>query len=198
MNDGQIADLVDDEQLGPAEEAQPLAQIALPLGLGERGYELGQGAEVDAAPGLDGLDAESDGKMRLAAARLAQEVDDLAAVDELELRQGKDAVAVERGLEAEVEAGEGLEAGQPPHLERRLDAPAFAQGELFAQERVDRLERADFAALELAHDVIEHLERARHFEPHQMSADLIDGARHGIVASHARLPSPASRRATAS
>jgi hypothetical protein len=40
----------------------------LPLGLGQRGDQLGQGAEVDAAPGLDGFDAEGDGEVGLAAA----------------------------------------------------------------------------------------------------------------------------------
>jgi hypothetical protein len=37
--------------------------------------------------------------MCLPAAGLAKEVDDLVAVDELELRQGEDPVTVERGLE---------------------------------------------------------------------------------------------------
>jgi hypothetical protein len=51
--------------------------------------------------------------MRLAAARLAEEVDDLAPVDEIETGQGEDAVAVEGGLEREVESGERLDVQQP-------------------------------------------------------------------------------------
>ena len=109
-NDRQVADFVDDEQLGPAQEPQALAQAALAFGLGQRGDQLGQGAEVDATPGLHGLDAERDGEMRLAAAGLAKGVDDLVAVDELQLRQREDPVAVERGLEGEVEASQGLDA----------------------------------------------------------------------------------------
>jgi hypothetical protein len=50
--------------------------------------------------------------VRLAAARLAEEVDDLVAVDEVELGQGQDAVLVERGLEGEVEAGQRLDGEQ--------------------------------------------------------------------------------------
>jgi hypothetical protein len=46
--------------------------------------------------------------MRFAGAGRPEEVDDLAALDELELGQREDALAIERGLEREVEAGEGL------------------------------------------------------------------------------------------
>ena len=55
------------------------------------------------------FDAEGDSQVGLAAARLAEEVDDLVAVDEVELCQGEDAVAVERRLEREVEAGQRLD-----------------------------------------------------------------------------------------
>ena len=73
--------------------------------------DVGEGGEVDAAAGPHRLDAEGDGQVTLAGAGLADEVDDLMAVDEVELGQRQDAVAVERGLEREVEAGQGLDAG---------------------------------------------------------------------------------------
>ena len=41
-DDRQVADLVDDQQRGAAEEADALAQPALALGLGERADEVGQ------------------------------------------------------------------------------------------------------------------------------------------------------------
>ena len=81
-------------------------------------------AEVDAAAGLDRLDAERDREVALAGAGRAEEVDDLVAVDEVELGERQDAVAVERGLEGEVEAGEGLDVAEPGHQQRRLDAAA--------------------------------------------------------------------------
>src|SRR5262249_39908113 len=135
---------------------------------------------------------------RLAAAGLTQEVQDLVALDKLQLRQGEDPVAVERGLKGEVEAGQGFDAGQASHFERRLDAPAFTQRKLLAEKGFDCFERANLAAFELAYRVIEDFERPRHFEPDQVMAHLIDRARHRIIASHARSPSPARRRATAS
>ena len=82
-------------------------------------------------------------------------MDHLAAVDEVELGQGEDPVAVERGLEAEVEAGERLDGRQPGHHQRRLDPAVLAQREFLGEQAVDRLERGDLAPLELAHDGIE-------------------------------------------
>src|SRR3954452_4025986 len=102
-DDGQVADLVDDQQLRPAQEAQAFAQGALPLRLGERTDDVGQGGEVDRTAGLDRLDTKSQRQVGFAAPGLPNEVDDLMAVDELELGQGED--AVERGLEREVKAG---------------------------------------------------------------------------------------------
>ena len=148
--------------------------------------ELGQGGEVDAAAGLHRLDAEGDGQVGLAAAGLAEEVDDLVAVDEVELGQGEDAVAVERGLEGEVEAGQRLDVEQPAHLERRLDPAALAQAELLGEQAVDRLEGGDLAALELAQQMLEHLERARHPEADEVAADAVE--RGGRRRSSRRLP----------
>ena len=45
--------------------------------------------------------------MALAGPWWAEEVDHLVAIDEVELSKGENAVAVERRLEREVEAGEG-------------------------------------------------------------------------------------------
>jgi hypothetical protein len=67
-NDRQVADLVDDQQLRPAQKPDPLAQAPLPLRLGERTDDVGQGGEVDRAAGLDRLDTERERQVRLAAA----------------------------------------------------------------------------------------------------------------------------------
>ena len=106
---GQVADLVDDEQREAAEVADSLAQSALPLGLGERRDDVGERAEVDAAPGLHRLDAEREAEMGFAGARRSDEMNGFGAIDELQLGERHDAVPVERGLEGEVEAGERLD-----------------------------------------------------------------------------------------
>ena len=64
--------------------------------------------------------------MALAGAGRAEQVHHLGAVDELQLGQCQDAVAIERRLECEVEASERLDGGQPRQEKRGLDAPALA------------------------------------------------------------------------
>src|SRR6266704_2141410 len=198
MGDRQVADLVDDEECGSAEPADALAQQALALGLGEGTDDIGKGGEVDAAAGLDRLDAERHGEMRFAGAGGPKEVDDLAAIDELELGEGEDALAIERRLEGEVEAGEGLDRGETPHAQRGLDAAGLAHAQLLGEQRVDQLESAGFAAFELAHGMIEQLQRPWHSQRDQGPPDALQ---HGYAVTrrgHDRPLSAASRRATAS
>ena len=54
-DDGQVADLVDDQQCSAAEVAKALAQAAVALGFGERCDEVGERREGDAAPCLTAL-----------------------------------------------------------------------------------------------------------------------------------------------
>src|SRR5436305_228418 len=115
-DDGQIADLVDDEQREAAEVSDPFAQGAFPFGFGERGDDIGERAEVDAATGLHRLDAERETEVGLSGPRRADKVDGLSPVDELQSGKSYDAVFVERGLEGEVEAGKCLDSRQLGHL----------------------------------------------------------------------------------
>ena len=79
---GEVADLVHDQQRGPAEIADALAQGAVVLCLGPRGHEVGQRREHDAASGLDRLDGERDRQMALAGAGWSEQMDDPGPVDE--------------------------------------------------------------------------------------------------------------------
>ena len=67
-----------------------------------------------------------------------------------------------------------------------------------SEQDVDRLERADLAVLEAAHDVVEGFERPRHLRADQVVADAVERARRQVTwAAHGR-HSWARRRATAS
>ena len=112
-HDGQVADFVDDQERGAAKVAHAFAKRPFLLGLGERGDDVGESGEGDTASGFDRLDRECGGEMALAGAGWAEQVHHLGAVDEVQLGQCQDAVAIERGLEGEVEAGERLDGGQP-------------------------------------------------------------------------------------
>src|SRR3954453_4455484 len=136
--------------------------------------------------------------MTFSTARLTNEVDDLMAVDELELGQGEDAVAVERGLEREVKTGQGLDGEQPAHLERGADPPALAQGQFLAEHRLQSFGRADLATLQAAQDMIKPLQRPRHLEADEMAADPVNEDDGGRPGHHDAPRSAASRRPTAS
>ena len=103
----------------------------------------------------------------------------LVAVDELELGEGQDTVAVERGLEGEVEAGQRLDGGEPGHHQRRLDAPALAHGQFLGEQGIDGVQRRDFAAFELAGRPIEYFQRAGHPQADQGAADPVQDGRDG-------------------
>ena len=111
-DDRQVADFIDDQQGKSAIEADLLAQDTLTLGLGQRADQVGQVEECTLRPALTASTPRATGKVALAGARRPDEVNHLGAVDELQLSQGEDPVAVERGLEREVEAGKRLDVGQ--------------------------------------------------------------------------------------
>ena len=72
--------------------------------------------------------------MGLAGSGRTDEMHGFGAVDELQSGERHDAVLVERGLEGEVEAGEGLDRRELGHLDRHFDAAVLAEGELFGEQ----------------------------------------------------------------
>ena len=122
----------------------------------------------------------------------------LGAVDELQLGERHDAVPVERGLEREVEAGEGLDGGEPRHDEGHLHAPVLAQGELLGKQCVDSFEGVHFAALDPTHRGVEDFDGAWHFQANQAPLDAVDDGGDDLgMRGHRVLPRPARRRPTA-
>ena len=118
----------------------------------------------------------------------AEEMDDLGAGDEVELGQRQDAVAIERGLEGEVEALQRLRRRQPRGLERDADASGLADGVFLGEQAVDRLERGDLAMLHPPDGVVQGFQRARHAQPDEVRADAVERSGHDAALS------PASRR----
>ena len=191
--DREVADLVDDEQRKAAVVADPLAKGAVAFGLGERDDDVGERAEVDAAAGFDRLDAEGEAQMSLAGSGWTYEMERFGAVDELQPGERQDAVPVERGLEGEVEPGEGLDRREPRHLDRHPDAPVLARGQLFGKQGVDGFDGADLAALDAAQRHIEDFQRPRHLQGDERGLDALDDGRR----AHRTPPRPARRRPTA-
>ena len=73
---------------------------AFPLGLGQRGDDVGEGGEVDAPAGFDGLDRERGGQMAFAGAGRTEEMHHFGAVDELEFGEHQDAFRSSEGWKA--------------------------------------------------------------------------------------------------
>ena len=111
-----------------------------------------------------------------------------------QLCQSENAVAVERGLKREVVALEGFDLGEPGHAQRRLDPAALAQRQLLGKQGVDGFECRDFAALDLAHDVIERFQGARHLEADQAMADAVQRSRSGGDRDVAHVVAPSANR----
>jgi hypothetical protein len=79
---------------------------------------------------LDGFDAEGDGQMGLADAGRPEQDDILGALDEAQPGELPDLLAVDRGLELEVELVQRLDPGQAGEFEAALDAPLMAAAPL--------------------------------------------------------------------
>jgi hypothetical protein len=73
--EGDVADLVNDEQWDPAEFDQFVFESAGVVGVGEAGDPLGCGGERDPVPGLAGPDPEPDRQMRFPGAGRSEEHD---------------------------------------------------------------------------------------------------------------------------
>ena len=180
---GQVADLIDDEQGSPVDVAQTRGEGAGALGLGERGDEFGQGGEVDTLVGLDRVHPQGDGEMAFTDAGRAEQVHGLAAVDEAEFGQGEDAVAVEAGLEAEVEGLQGLDPGQARGHQLGADTPGFAPAIFFTEQAVEGFQGGELLAFHLVEDIVEDFQGSGHLEVDQVLFDLFQGAE----GSHARV-----------
>ncbi len=95
-DDREITDLVNDQETGPAEEADAFLKSSFAFGSGQGRNEIGQWEEVDAFAGFDGFDAARNCQMAFAGSRWPEEVNGLVAVNKAELCEGEDPISVER------------------------------------------------------------------------------------------------------
>ena len=132
----QIAEFVDDQQLGLGVVRQALLEPAFAMRLGELGHQGRGRREQHRVAGHDGFPAERHRQMCLAHARRPQEQHRLAVGDEAPRRDLPDLRLVDRGLGAEVEAGEIADERKARQAEGHVDAALVAAGDLpFAEQR---------------------------------------------------------------
>src|SRR5690606_9566571 len=136
----QVADLVQDEEFGPDQVAhEVLEAVSRPLLAGLEG-EVVEREEVDAVAGLDGLERESRGQVRLADAAGTQEEDVLALVEEAERHELLQGLPGHVGGGGEVEGVERRSGRQPCEAEVRLDAPLEARTALDLEEFIEHFD----------------------------------------------------------
>ena len=85
--DGQVAELVDDDQPGPADRLKLLVETVLVLGLPQSHDQARGGKEPDGNHALAGEHADRDGQVGLAAAHVAVKHEVLGPFDELQAFQ---------------------------------------------------------------------------------------------------------------
>ena len=144
-------------------------RVRLPggLGLGEGLDQRRERAVVDAPGGLGRRDREADRQVRFPDAWRAEQDHVLAAVQEAELVQALDLLALDAGLEGEVELIERLHSRQPRRAHGGLETAVVAQHDLGVQQLLDGLGRRDRAAVGVREDAVDGLQRARHLEVRQ-------------------------------
>ncbi len=112
--------------------------------------------------------------MALAGAGRPQQVDDLAARDEVQLDKRQDAGFVERWLKREVVSGEGFDGVEAAHAQSGPDPPIFTERQLLKQQLFDQLYPGDLAAIEAGDAGVDDLDGTRHFEADHTDLDTIN------------------------
>src|SRR5712691_4845250 len=106
--EGQIAELVDDQELGLGVEGELVGELAVELGAGERTEQRGGAGEEYGMARLDDGASERDGEMSLAHARWPEEEHVFGLGDEAAGGELADEALVDRRLRLEVELVERL------------------------------------------------------------------------------------------
>jgi len=145
---GQVADLVHDEESRMGEDLEPMGEPPGGLGFLQGLDEVGQGAVVEAAPLLSGLEGEGDHKVALAHSRGPEEDHVLVALHEAQLMEALHLVTLDGRLEREVEVLDALDRGKSGRAHGGLEAPVAAKLDLGVEERLERFGTGEAAPVE--------------------------------------------------
>ena len=163
----QVADLVHDEQRRVGQRLESAVEPARGFGLLQGVHQVGQRAEVDLASAL----GSSDRQVRLSHAGRAEEDDVLLALQKAQFVERVDLLALDRGLEGEVEAPERLHVWQAAGAHGGLEATAVAKRDLSGQELLDRLGRSRLPPVDPGQHAVERLQGAGHLQVGELGRD---------------------------
>ena len=137
--EGQVAELVDDQQLGLGVEGQSFLQAAFGVALGQGGHQGRRGDEQHRVALADRLAAERDRQMGLADAGRPQQEQSLAVRHPSAGGEVAHVARVERGLGLEVEVAQIAVGGELGDLAGHLDAALILAGDLALAEEPQSL-----------------------------------------------------------
>jgi hypothetical protein len=175
---GEVADLVDHEQVGMGVGGQRLDEVSLASGAREVVDQLRGRGEVGLEAVLDGPVGEGDRQVRLASPALAGEHEAAAFGHEV----GRESRAQQREpqcrLVGEVELVDGLEEGELGPAREALDARLLAVGHLLGHEHGEELAVGPLLALGARDELAVDAPGVGQVEPleHRLEVDL--GGRH--------------------
>ena len=138
-------------------------------------------AVIDAPSGFGRRDREAYGQVSLPDPGRTEQDHVLPSVQEAELVQALDLLALDGGLEGEVELVQRLHRRQPRGAHGGLETAVVAQHDLGVQELLDGLGRRDRAAVGLREDTVDGLQRAGHLQVRQHRPQPVaPGRRRGL------------------
>src|SRR5581483_11364961 len=146
---GEVAELVDDQQLWAVPEAHRRLPAALERGALCFGDEVGGGRVVDAVALLGGVAAERDGEHRLADAGRPDQQHVALVLDEAQGGELVDELAVESGLGVVVDLGQRLRAGEAGKAQPPLEPAALGRLDLDREQPFEETRVGGLALLGL-------------------------------------------------
>src|SRR6185312_1314168 len=187
----QIAEFIDDQQLGLGEEAEALLEPVLRMGLGERRHQRWGGHEQHRVAFADGGTSQSNGEMRLADAGRTEQQQGFAMRHPAASGELADLAGIDRRLRREVEAVEITHIREVSDLHRHIDATLVLAGDLALDEEGQRLAQAQLTLCRLVQQVVELVADRRELEAREPAQEGL------VVDGHGQHP-PATRSYSAS
>ena len=139
MIEFEVADFVDDEELGPGEVVQLAVEAVFVHGFAQPAGQIGDGGEVNAVAHLAGEHAQRDGQMGFADAGRAEE-DEVAAFAQVAAGgQFFDEPPVDGGLRRVIKVFEPFQGRELCELEVDLDGLAMTFGDFAVEQMAEEV-----------------------------------------------------------
>ena len=184
--DGQVADLVDEEQARHGVQLETLLEPPLAGRPRQGGDEIGGRGEEDPVPAFDGFEAQGDREMGLADPGRAQQTQIVALLQELAGAEGLQLLLVQAGLVGEVEALQAFDEGEAGQVRPHGDVLGRLGGHLLAEEQVQEVGVGGVLGGGVLEQGLQPLAALEQPQPLQMLLQAFELAgRHGVPAGGA-------------